>query len=179
MSVVICSLGSAWNSSHDHVAASSTAPLIVNVQSSRSTVGVGPADSTGKSSVTYWPGGIRLGSTSRRRRPPNPREIKGLIRSDLPDDVRAVDGDAVAVWIAHHEGSMDAPAFDRREVETARFPCGMRGIDVLDHQVERRVGALSGRARHQHEVGATPKLEHRDVLVPLHLAHAEVPPIVG
>src|SRR5437764_10924276 len=113
MSVVICSLGSARNSSHDHVAGSSTAPLIVNVQSSRSTVGVGPADSTGKSSTTYWPGGMRLGSTSRRRRPPNPREINGLMRSDLPDDVRAVDGHAVAVRISHREGSVDTPAFDR------------------------------------------------------------------
>src|SRR2546423_5335966 len=171
MSVVICWLGSAWNSSHDHVAASSTAPLIVNVQSSRSTVGVGPADSTGKSSVTYWPGGIRLGSTSRRRRPPNPREIKGLIRSDLPDDVRAVDGDAVAVWIAHHEGSMDAPAFDRREVETARFPCGMRGIDILDHQVERCVGVLGGRSPPPGTGRAAPQIAHGGVLVPFHLPH--------
>ena len=35
---------------------------------------MGPAESTGKSSVTYWPGGTRPGSASRRR-PRNPREI--------------------------------------------------------------------------------------------------------
>src|SRR5436853_3137824 len=113
MSVVICSLGSAWNSSHDHVAASSTAPLIVNVHVSRDTEGVGPADSTGKSSTTYWPGGIRLGSTSRRRRPPNPREIKGLIRSDLPDDVGAVDLHEIAVRVSHREERVESSALDR------------------------------------------------------------------
>src|SRR5207244_12560541 len=35
----------------------------------------GPAESTGKSSVTYWPGGTRDGSASSRRRPRKPREI--------------------------------------------------------------------------------------------------------
>src|SRR5262249_57685678 len=84
MSGVRFSLGSARNSFHDHIAGWSTAPVIVNVQLSRSAVGVGPADNTGKSSTTYWPGGIRLGSTSRRRRPPNPREISGLIAQTFP-----------------------------------------------------------------------------------------------
>src|SRR5256714_15636906 len=112
MSDRISSLGSARNSSHDHDAGSSTAPVIENVHVSRDTEGVGPADNTGKSSTTYWPGGIRLGSTSRRRRPPKPREISGLIRSHLPDDVRAVDGQAVAVRIAHRERGMNAPALD-------------------------------------------------------------------
>src|SRR5439155_1126745 len=59
MSVRISSLDSARNSSHDHDVGSSTAPVIENVHVSRDTEGVGPADNTGKSSTTYWPGGMR------------------------------------------------------------------------------------------------------------------------
>ena len=36
-----------------------TAPWIVKLHSSSGVCGVGPADSTGKSTVTYWPGGTR------------------------------------------------------------------------------------------------------------------------
>jgi catechol 2,3-dioxygenase-like lactoylglutathione lyase family enzyme len=38
---------------------------------------MGPADSTGKSSVTYSPGGTRSSAWSARRRPLNPREMIG------------------------------------------------------------------------------------------------------
>src|SRR2546421_11768694 len=78
MSVRTCSLGSARNCSHDHDTGSSTRPVIEKVHSSKEGYGVGPADSTGKSSTRYWPGGMRVVSTSVRRRPKKPREIGGI-----------------------------------------------------------------------------------------------------
>src|SRR6478672_7478827 len=51
---------------------------MVRLQSSSRVRGVGPADSTGKSSTTYWPGGTREGSTLRRGRPLKPREMGGI-----------------------------------------------------------------------------------------------------
>src|SRR5262245_38268760 len=76
MSAVTGSLGRARNSSHVHVW--STPPFsIENVHWSRGVCGVAPAESTGKSRVTDWPGGTRAGSTSAsRRRPRKPRETK-------------------------------------------------------------------------------------------------------
>ena len=53
MSTVTVSAGRAMNSSHGHDTGSSTAPLIVKLHSSSGVCGVGPADSTGKSRVTY------------------------------------------------------------------------------------------------------------------------------
>ena len=64
MSTVNVSAGSARSSSHVHERGSSTAPRMVNVHRSSEVWGVGPADRTGKSCVTYWPGGTRDGSTS-------------------------------------------------------------------------------------------------------------------
>src|SRR5215204_1474385 len=113
MSVRISSLGKARSSSHDHEVGSSTAPVSENVHVSRDPEGVGPADNTGKSSVTYWPGGIRLASTSRRRRPPNPREISGLMSSHLADDVRAVDLHEIAVRVTNREERVESSALDR------------------------------------------------------------------
>src|SRR5207247_6203731 len=75
MSTVTVSLGSAWNSVHVQDRGSSTALWIVKLHHSIGWCGVGPAESTGKSSVTYWPGGMRAGSASARRRPWKPREI--------------------------------------------------------------------------------------------------------
>ena len=69
MSFVIVSLGSARNSSHVHVFASATSPVMVKSHSSSGVCGVGPAESTGKSSTRYWPGGTRPESPSSRRRP--------------------------------------------------------------------------------------------------------------
>src|ERR1700726_1122170 len=78
MSTVNVSLGRATNSSHDHERGSSTAPLIVKLHWSRDVWGVGPAERTGKSSTTYWPGGTRDASTSARRRPRKPRETGAI-----------------------------------------------------------------------------------------------------
>jgi hypothetical protein len=74
MSTVSVSEGSARNSSHGHDTAFCTWPWIVNVHSSSGVCGVGPADSTGKSDVTYCPGGTRDGSATGRRRPKKPRD---------------------------------------------------------------------------------------------------------
>src|SRR6266545_5376927 len=75
MSTVKVSLGRARNSSHDHVTGS-PAPSIVNVHSSSGVCGVGPAESTGKSSVTYCPGGTRPSGPPLRGRALKPRETK-------------------------------------------------------------------------------------------------------
>src|SRR5438034_1079048 len=85
MSTVTFSLGSSRSSSQVHVFRSS--PLTIeNVHSSSRVCGVGPAERTGKSWVTYWPGGTRAGSASSSRRlPRKPRETK-LIPDGLPDD---------------------------------------------------------------------------------------------
>ena len=64
-------------------AARPTSPSIENVQASRCTRGVGPAERTGKSRVRYCPGGSREGSTSARR-PMKPREIGGMRRRYAP-----------------------------------------------------------------------------------------------
>src|SRR2546423_4298267 len=42
--------------------------------------GVGPADRTGKSLTTCWPGGTREELTSVRRLPLNPRDMNGMGR---------------------------------------------------------------------------------------------------
>jgi hypothetical protein len=48
---------------------------MVNVQSASAVCGVGSAESTGKPSVTYWPGGTRsLDPDVALRRPLKPRE---------------------------------------------------------------------------------------------------------
>ena len=64
MSVVIVSDGSAGNFPHDRDTGSATAPWIVKLHSASGVCGVcgvGPADSTGRPLVTYWPGGTREG----------------------------------------------------------------------------------------------------------------------
>jgi hypothetical protein len=64
MSTVTVSLGSAWNSVQVQLAGD-WPPSIENVQLVSAVCGVGPADRTGKSLVTYWPGGTRpAGSAS-------------------------------------------------------------------------------------------------------------------
>src|SRR2546428_396800 len=79
MSRVISSLGRARNSSQVQPRGSSSSPAIEKSHSSSAVCGVGPAERTGKSWVTYWPGGTRAGSTSAARRPRNPRETMGAI----------------------------------------------------------------------------------------------------
>src|SRR5216683_377213 len=78
MSTVTVSLGNARSSSHDQDTGSSTAPRIVKLHDSRGRCGVGPAESTGKSSVTYCPGGTRAGSTDARLLPVKPREMRPI-----------------------------------------------------------------------------------------------------
>src|SRR5205085_10608963 len=73
MSRVNVSAGSALSSSHDQVRCGSTAPWIVKLHWSSGVCGVGPAESTGKSSTRYWPGGTRSACAVSRRLPLKPR----------------------------------------------------------------------------------------------------------
>ena len=79
MSTTHSRLGSARNSSHVQRTGSPTSPSIENDQRSSGVRGVGPAESTGKSVVRYWPGGMRvrgLPTPGVARRPTNPRVTK-------------------------------------------------------------------------------------------------------
>src|SRR5215831_4962133 len=69
MSRVISSLGRARNSSQVQPRGSSSSPAIEKSHSPGAVCGVGPADRTGKSAVTYWPGG---NARDRRRRGDGP-----------------------------------------------------------------------------------------------------------
>src|SRR5207237_9648585 len=84
MSTVIRSLGSAANCSQVQDLGSSTSPRISKLHDSSEWCGVGPAESTGKSGVTYCPGGTLPDSDSSLRRPRNPREIGGVMRPPFP-----------------------------------------------------------------------------------------------
>src|SRR5262245_6959368 len=97
MSCVTVSDGSALSSLHVQYRGSSTAPRIENVHSASGVRGVGPADSTGKSVVTYCPGGTRASSASSRRLPLKPRETKDIFRLL----VSSVPAGLTAVMIAH------------------------------------------------------------------------------
>src|ERR687891_2012044 len=79
MSRVTSSLGRARNSSHVQRRGSSTSPTMEKSHWSSGVCGVGPAERTGKSGVTYWPGGTRSPGTSSRRRPLKPRDMIGGI----------------------------------------------------------------------------------------------------
>src|SRR3954469_12502106 len=79
MSTVISSLGNAWNSAQLHPRASSISPTTEKFQTSIDRCGVTPAESTGKSEVRYWPGGILL-ATSGCGRPWKPRETDDISR---------------------------------------------------------------------------------------------------
>src|SRR5438552_10749629 len=77
MSTTKSCAGSAMNSSHDHLIGRRTSPSMVNSHVRRSTRGVGPADSTGKSVTRCWPGGSRsFCGPGCCRRPVNPRVTK-------------------------------------------------------------------------------------------------------
>ncbi len=78
MSRVILVCGSALKSAHDHSATGLARTFSVNFQSSIEMRGLGPADSTGKSSVTNWPGGSLLATSRGGCRPPNPRVTMGF-----------------------------------------------------------------------------------------------------
>src|SRR6516225_8315504 len=83
-STVTVSAGSAWNSCQVQDLSVSPPCRIENVHSGSGVCGVGPADSTGKSWVTYWPGGTRPSSPSEgRRRWRKPREMGLLMIGQL------------------------------------------------------------------------------------------------
>src|ERR1700730_13123676 len=87
MSFVIVWRGSATNSSHVQWATRPSAPRSVKLQLVSGVRGVGPAESTGKSRVSYWPGGSRPAADASGRRPRKPREnsaIVVVILSDYP-----------------------------------------------------------------------------------------------
>src|SRR4051812_23913742 len=79
MSRVMVSNGSALKPSVLHSFSLATMPSIRKLQSSGSTIGVGPAVSTGQPDSAYWPGGSLSPYSSCRLRPPKPREMKSLI----------------------------------------------------------------------------------------------------
>src|SRR5215210_8517006 len=72
ISMVISSEGNRLNSSHVHLFGSSTSPMMEKSHFSRGVCGVGPAESTGKPSTRYWPGGNCVSWLLRR--PLKPRE---------------------------------------------------------------------------------------------------------
>src|SRR5690242_20678560 len=75
MSTLSVSDGSATNSSYDHDTGFSTSPRTAKVHVSSGERGFGPAENSGKSRVTYCPGGTRSDSPCGRL-PWKPREIR-------------------------------------------------------------------------------------------------------
>src|SRR5438309_10533115 len=67
MSAVIVDLGRAWNSSQLHRTDLPFVPRSVRSHLESAVRGVRPAESTGKSRVSYWPGGRRPGWVASRR----------------------------------------------------------------------------------------------------------------
>src|SRR5438094_4731665 len=78
MSLVRVSVGSAAKCFQVHRFGASITPSMEKVHCSRLTRGVGPADSTGKSLTTYWPGGTRELDALSRRLPLKPREMNPI-----------------------------------------------------------------------------------------------------
>src|ERR671912_350893 len=88
MSTATLVRGSAWNSSQDHFARREPPCWSAKLQSSSRVRGVGPADSTGKSAVTCWPGGTRpaAAASAPPPPPPNPRERGGSLMAYASTD---------------------------------------------------------------------------------------------
>src|SRR2546423_466543 len=80
MSLVRVSAGKAASSFQVQRFGSSTSPSMEKLHWSRLTLGVGPAESTGKSVTRYWPGGTRELDAESRRLPLNPREMNPIRR---------------------------------------------------------------------------------------------------
>src|SRR5450755_1239156 len=78
MSTTNSSTGSLRNASQLQRVGLPTKPSIEKLQRSSGVLGVGPAESTGKSAVKYCPGGMRSASCASRRLPTKPRETNGL-----------------------------------------------------------------------------------------------------
>ena len=75
--------GSASNSAQLQLASGCGPSLSVKRQFAASTRGVGPIDSTGKSSSRYWPGGNRPATSLPGGRPKNPRVVMRSVRAPL------------------------------------------------------------------------------------------------
>src|SRR5262244_2162279 len=80
-STVTVSAGNSRNDFQFHRRKMSVPSSIVNSHWSKGTCGVGPADKTGKSVVTYCPGGSF--SSPALRRPEKPREMIAICNSPL------------------------------------------------------------------------------------------------
>src|SRR5947209_7818514 len=70
---VVC--GNAWNSVHVQRASGRGPWRSAKLHVARSTSGVGPKASTGKSCVSDWPGGRRFAAAAPGRRPLKPRVV--------------------------------------------------------------------------------------------------------
>src|SRR5690349_5043422 len=132
MSFVTASDGSARSSSHVQPT-DSAPPSIVNVHSSSGVCGVGPADSTGKSSVTYWPGGTRPPAPSFRL-PRNPRDTYDIAttspRSALPrersrGDRRTLRGDSAQLALFGDHDAVDRRAIGPRDLPEREVHAGL------------------------------------------------------
>src|SRR5208282_3121918 len=100
MSDLIAVWGSAWNSAHVHLPSSNPLRRSPKVHSSSLICGVGPADRTGKSVVTYCPGGTRPAGPSWRLRW-KPREM-GLTSAGYALTGRSCGGEQVHVQRDDH-----------------------------------------------------------------------------
>src|SRR6185436_2430170 len=95
--------------------------------------------------------------------PPEPCELAPLNRttsgfrtqvrrkSDDSGDVRVVDGHDVAIGIGRGERVVNAALRDLADVDAEVGPGRVRGVEVVDHQVEGCVAGVGG-AGYQHEV---------------------------
>src|SRR5690242_11641413 len=111
MSTVTSSDGRASSSCQFHVCRPPASVTTVNCHLSRSMRGVGPADSTGKSSVRYWPGGS-FGSLCPR--PVKPRDTTAILL--LPASTEPVHHDARPLRRPRLAGAERAPMSYVRDV---------------------------------------------------------------
>src|ERR1700746_901239 len=84
MSDLTVVLGSASNSAQLHLPSREPPSWRAKVQSSSLICGVGPAERTGKSAVTYCPGGMRFFRACSCRLDAKPREIGALFMEVVP-----------------------------------------------------------------------------------------------
>ena len=94
--------------------------------------------------------------------------------SDRADDVGAVDrdDDGRRDRVTTNE-SWIRPLLDLARREALLGPRRVRRVEVVDHEVERRVAGRDGRRRNEHEVRAAAQLHDRDLRVAFDLAHAD------
>src|SRR5467141_2324610 len=105
MSFVVVWRGSATNSSHVQRALRPSAPSSVKSQALSGVRGVGPAERTGKSRVSYWPGGSRPAVSADCRLPRKPREISDIVVTNLSDCQNLSYGCSSLLQRLMHEGN--------------------------------------------------------------------------